>query len=86
MDNTARILDRKVTVCSVCECASCWLGIFMCDYADMAGTKDLTVRDLHERPRGENAEYWFKSGVTGAIDHHALAEYNAATGGQRFAS
>lgn len=71
------VMGRKVTVCDACERASCWQGEFYCDYAKMAGTKKLTVRELHQRPRGENAEYWFKDG-NGVIDHLALEEFRTA--------
>jgi hypothetical protein len=79
MDNSARILDRKVTVCSACQQASCWLYIFCCDEFQSAGTKELTIRELHALSL-EHPDYWFKNGATGAIDQHGLAEYRAATG------
>lgn len=53
--------DVKVTVCSVCLCASCWQGLFMCDYASSAGTTEKTRAELEaldlEHPRfWENQE------------------------------
>lgn len=73
------ILERPVTVCAACETASCWQGEFYCDYAEMAGTKTLTVKELHERPRGENAEYWFKDS-SGLLDRQALEKFRVAVG------
>jgi hypothetical protein len=67
-------MKREVVVCSACERACCWQGEFMCDHADLAGTKRLTVLELTTKPRGENAEYWFKDG-NGVIDHSALEAY-----------
>ena len=73
-----RILDRTVTVCAACSMASCWLGIWLCEKHFSAGTKEMTVREL--RALGlENPEYWFKSPHTGAIDQHAMAEYQQAS-------
>lgn len=69
------VMDREVTVCSACERACCWQGEFMCDHAEMAWTKQFTVRDLSAKPRGENPEYWFKDCSTGAIDVATLKEY-----------
>lgn len=76
------VLDKIVTVCGVCERASCWQGAFMCDYAETAGIKNLSVRDLHEKPRGENAEYWFKDAATGEIDRPLLEIYQRMTSGE----
>jgi hypothetical protein len=73
------VLERKVTVCDACETAACWQGTFQCYVAATAGTKELTVRELHETPRGESAENWFKNPATGEIDRAALAEYQQAT-------
>ena len=73
-----RILNREITVCASCLQASCWLGNFMCENARGAGTKILSVDELRRLNR-EHPEYWFKSPHTGAIDQHALAEYNAVT-------
>lgn len=79
MWNQSNILDKEVTVCGTCETAACWHGAFMCDYAEMAGTKQRTVRDLWSKPRGENAEYWFKDPSTREIDRDQLASFQAAT-------
>lgn len=70
------ILDRPITVCSNCLQASCWLGIFMCHNARAAGIVEKTVRELRELKR-ESPHYWFKNPHTGAIDQHAMAEYEA---------
>ncbi len=72
------ILDRKITVCDACLTAACWLAIFPCEKYRGAGTMEKTVQELHDLnvqyPR-EHHSYWFKSSHTGAIDQHALAEY-----------
>lgn len=52
--------DWTVTVCSACERACCWQGESMCDYADMAGTKSITIKDARDNPRGEHPSYWLK--------------------------
>lgn len=72
------VMDRKVTVCGVCERASCWQGEFYCDYAVNCDTKELTVYELHRNARGENPEYWFKDANTGKVDQQALAEFRRA--------
>lgn len=69
------VWEKTVTVCGVCETAACFHGVFMCDYAETAGLKYLTVRDLHDKPRGENPEYWFKSSDDGTIDRDLLGVY-----------
>lgn len=71
-----RILDYPVTVCAACLQASCWLGIFMCEQARGAGTVEKTVAELRDLKR-EHPSYWFKDPNTGAIDSHAMAEYEA---------
>lgn len=73
---TERILEREITVCDHCYQASCWLGIFMCEASRRAGTKQMTVRELRNL-KYEHPSYWFKSPHTGAIDQHAMAEYEA---------
>ena len=45
------ILDRKVTVCAACLCASCWQGEFCCDNHKTAGMVEKTIREC-EKPRG----------------------------------
>ena len=67
-------MKREVVVCDACERACCIQGEFMCDSAQMAGTKRLPVHDLTTKPRGENAEYWFKDS-NGFIDRTALEAY-----------
>lgn len=74
-----RILEREVTVCDHCCQASCWLGIFLCQKSREAGTKKMTVRELH-RLGYENPEYWFKDPCSGGIDRHGLSEYLQVTG------
>lgn len=68
------VMDKDVVVCGACERACCWQGEFMCDYAEMAGTRLVRVSDLHARPRGENAEYWFKD-ADGVVDRALLSIY-----------
>lgn len=70
------ILDRLITVCDHCFRAACWQGIFLCDAAKRAGTKEMTVLDLRNLAY-EHPQYWFKNPNTGAIDQHAMAEYEA---------
>lgn len=41
-------LNQKITVCNRCLQASCWLGKFMCDDSQTAGTVEKTVRELTE--------------------------------------
>src|SRR5688572_7447429 len=72
------VLDRQVTVCGACETAACWQGEFYCDHAEMAGTKEFCVVNLHQRPRGEHAQYWFKDG-NGQIDHRAYEAFRELT-------
>jgi|GEM_PF-1775579 len=71
-----RILDRRITVCGHCLQASCWHGIFMCCESRGTGTVEKTVGELRDLKR-EHPSYWFKNPSTGAIDQHAMAEYEA---------
>ena len=72
--SSRRILERPVTVCASCLRASCWLHIFICEDFLRAGTKEMTVGEL--RALGlEHSDYWFKSPHTGALDQHAVAEF-----------
>lgn len=47
----------KVLVCDKCFRACCWYGEFMCDDAQGAGLKVLTVADLRQLNL-EHEEYW----------------------------
>jgi len=49
--------SAKVLVCDKCLKASCWHGEFMCDEAQTAGLKVLTVGDLQKLDR-EHPENW----------------------------
>ncbi len=49
--------QRLVTVCSVCLCASCWQGEFMCEEARTASTVEMTVAQLKLK-KLENPCYW----------------------------
>jgi hypothetical protein len=71
------ILSRPVTVCDHCSRASCWLGIFLCDAAQRAGTKEMTVLELRNLAY-EHPQYWFKNPHTGAVDQQAMREYEGA--------
>jgi hypothetical protein len=75
-----RILERPITVWDACLTATCWLGLFYCQQYKTAGTCEKTVKELHDlnvQYPCEHHSYWFKSPHTGAIDQHALAEYEA---------
>jgi hypothetical protein len=54
--------DTRVTVCSECLCACCWLGELMCQRACDADTTVLTVKELRELGR-EHESYWLKEEV-----------------------
>lgn len=47
----------KITVCAQCLQASCWQGIFMCDRAEDADVKEMTVAEL--RRLGLEHESWW---------------------------
>lgn len=51
--------NTLITVCDKCKRACCWQGDFMCDRADTAGTKKLTVKRLKELDL-EHPDYWEK--------------------------
>lgn len=59
----SRFEDKLIEVCDNCECASCWYGEFMCDYADSAGTVLKTVRQLIELDY-EHEDYWSSETMT----------------------
>jgi hypothetical protein len=48
---------RKVLVCSLCLRASCWYGMFICEDAQSAGLKILTINELDKLGR-EHPDYW----------------------------
>lgn len=49
--------DKMITVCDHCLQASCWQYVFLCDDADIAGTKQLPVSELASLNM-ENPCYW----------------------------
>jgi hypothetical protein len=65
------ILERKVTVCAACLCASCWQGELYCDQAKTAGTVEKTIRELFQGNLREDSGYWFKDPNTGEVDYDA---------------
>lgn len=71
------ILDRKITVCAKCLIACCWQGILLCEESRGASATEMPVSKLRMLAY-ENPSYWFKDSNTGAIDQHALADYQAA--------
>lgn len=48
---------EEITVCDRCLRASCWQGLFMCDYARLAGTVQKTLEELKELNL-EHPSYW----------------------------
>lgn len=75
------ILDRTVTVCAACLCASCWQGAFYCDQAKTAGTIEKTIRELWQGNVREDSGYWFKDPNTGEIDYAAKSAARSAMNG-----
>lgn len=51
--------DWTITVCSACNCSSCWQGEFYCERSNTAGTKEITVADARKLNR-ENPTWWLK--------------------------
>lgn len=49
--------DRRVTVCAECLTASCWHGVFMCEWAFRADITTRTVRELNELGREHPSNY-----------------------------
>lgn len=49
--------NKVVEVCDNCSRACCWYGESMCDYADSAGTKLMTVKQL-KKLNLEHEDYW----------------------------
>lgn len=47
--------DYLVTVCSVCRCASCWHGEFMCEASQLARTVEVPASA--SELRGEHREH-----------------------------
>lgn len=70
-ESATDVLERKVTVCDRCLQASCWQGVFMCDDARSAGTREVSVVQLALLHR-EAPDYWFRDPNTGAIDTDAV--------------
>ena len=67
------IADYYVTVCSVCHCASCWHGEFMCEASRGAGTIDVRASEL----RGEDREH---------PDNYSIAKLQEVCGSVRYAT
>lgn len=57
LHQSARDMERKVTVCAACLRASCWQGKFYCDEYRAASTTEKTVSDLMVLGL-EHASYW----------------------------
>ena len=53
-------LDREVTVCAECLCASCWHGEFYCSKYRYANITKKTVRELNELNREHPDNYSLK--------------------------
>ena len=49
--------NSLIRVCDNCKQASCWLGQYMCDNADYAGTIDLPVKELRKLNL-EDESFW----------------------------
>lgn len=49
--------DWTITVCSACNCATCWQGEFYCQRYKTAGTKEITIREARALNR-ESPTYW----------------------------
>lgn len=55
------IYNPEITVCSRCYQASCWQGIFLCDFAYSASTVDRKVSTLIRKQgveHHEHPDYW----------------------------
>lgn len=65
---SASILNREITVCNACLCASCWQGNFFCEEAKTAGTTTRTVRQLLQGNVRESLEHWFRDENTGRVN------------------
>lgn len=63
--------DYLVTICSVCRCASCWHGEFLCEESRDAGTVDVLASVL----RGEDREH---------PDHFSIAKLTEVCGSVRY--
>jgi len=72
------VLDFKVTVCSECLQASCWLGEFYCEQHREASTVIKTVRELHALGPLEDAGWWFKSADDGKVNYQMLDAFYRA--------
>jgi hypothetical protein len=51
------LTPETVTVCSECLRASCWQGVYYCEKARTAGTREMTVATLR-RLHLEHPRYW----------------------------
>lgn len=49
--------DRRVTVCSECQTAACWQGLFMCEDARNAGAVNKSIRELRALDL-EHPSFW----------------------------
>ena len=49
--------EKIIEVCDKCQTAACWYGEFMCDFAQIAGTKKMAVAEL-EKLGLESPQYW----------------------------
>lgn len=77
------ILNRSITVCSACLCASCWQGLFYCDEAKGAGTTQKTVGELLEGNVRESLEHWFRDPNTGRVNEADADACRAAIAARR---
>lgn len=62
------ILDRCVTVCDACWCASCFQGLFYCESYKTAGSTQKSVRSLLRDNARESLEHWFRDPNTGRVN------------------
>ncbi len=51
------VMEKMITVCDHCLMASCWLGDFMCEDYQFAGTVEMTREELEELGL-ENPTFW----------------------------
>lgn len=55
-------MKTTVTVCSACLRASCWQGIFYCEDARGAGTREMRAEELRQLGR-EHEDYFTDGGA-----------------------
>lgn len=71
-------LDTEITVCAECNRACCWQGEFMCEDADIADIKAVTLdqlvklRDIGEC--NEHPEYWLSAAEICSVCHKNFGE------------